>query len=130
MPNLVFLARPSLQIMDKTQKGVFPIPISDQLLIKENCHNSRTSDDIDMKLGPTTKFNRRKSSVKKIRRCWQIVMSLSFFQFKANLELSGSRIPGTWFVKLTFSLIVTCYSTKTANRTKKSLTQLSNYCFE
>ena len=24
-------------------------------LIKENCHNSRTSDEIDMKLGPVTK---------------------------------------------------------------------------
>ena len=32
-------------------------------------------------------------------------------------------------VKLTFSLTVTLYLTKTENRTKKSLTQLSHYCF-
>ena len=33
--------------------------ISGQSLIKENCHNSRTSDDIDMKLGPVTKLDKR-----------------------------------------------------------------------
>ena len=31
--------------------------ISGQSLIKENCHNSRTSDDIDKKLGPVTKVD-------------------------------------------------------------------------
>ena len=31
----------------------------DQSLIKENCHNSRTSDEIDMKLGPVTKLDKR-----------------------------------------------------------------------
>ena len=31
--------------------------ISDQSLINENCHNSRTSHDIDMKLEPVTKLN-------------------------------------------------------------------------
>ena len=34
-------------------------PISSQSLIKENCHNSRTSDDIDMKLGPVPKLDKR-----------------------------------------------------------------------
>ena len=33
-------------------------------------------------------------------------------------------------VKLTFSLIFPFYLTKTENRTKKSLTQLSHYCFK
>ena len=36
----------------------------------------------------------------------------------------------TLSVILIFSLIVTFYLTKTENRTKKSLTQLSYYCFE
>ena len=31
--------------------------ISGQSLIKENCHNSRTSDDIDKKLGRVTKVD-------------------------------------------------------------------------
>ena len=39
-------------------------------------------------------------------------------------------IPDAWFVMLTFSLTVICRLTKTKNRTKKSLTQLSYYCFE
>ena len=52
--------------------------------------------------------------------------SLSFFRFMANLEQSGSQIPD---VKLTFS-IVTFHLIKTDNRAKKSLTQLSHYCFE
>ena len=33
--------------------------ISGQSLIKVNCHNSRISDDIDMKLGPVTKIAKR-----------------------------------------------------------------------
>ena len=36
----------------------------------------------------------------------------------ANLEPSGSRIPHTWSVKVTFSLKVTFYLTKAENRTK------------
>ena len=62
--------------------------------------------------------------------CPQIVMSLLFFRFMPNLEQSGSRVPNTWSVKLIFSLIITFYFTKTENRTKKSLTQLSYYWFE
>ena len=62
--------------------------------------------------------------------CWEIVTSLSFFQFMANLEPSRSQIPDAWSVKLTFSLTITFYLTKTENRTKKSLRQLSHCCFE
>ena len=56
--------------------------------------------------------------------------SLSFFQFTANLEQFGSRIPGAKSVKLIVSLVVTFHLTKTETRTKKSLTQLSHYSFE
>ena len=35
--------------------GISGFRISGQSLIKENCHNSRTSDDIDMKLRPVPK---------------------------------------------------------------------------
>ena len=61
--------------------------ISDQSLIKENCRNSRTSDDIDMKLGPVTKLDKRnKTTLKKLAMssCQKIVTSLSFFQFTAT----------------------------------------------
>ena len=55
---------------------------------------------------------------------------IAIFQFTANLEQSGSQIPDAESVKLIFSLKVTFYLVKTENRTKKSLTQLSQYCFE
>ena len=60
----------------------------------------------------------------------KIGTSLLFFRFMANLEQPGSQIPGAKPVKLTFSLIVIYYLTKTESRIKKSLTQLSHYCFE
>ena len=39
--------------------GISDFRISDQSLIKENCHTSRTNDDIDMKLRPVTKLDKR-----------------------------------------------------------------------
>ena len=62
--------------------------------------------------------------------CQKGVTLLSFYQFMANLERSGSRVPDRYSVKLMFSLIVTFYLSKTANRAKKSLTEYSRYCFE
>ena len=62
--------------------------------------------------------------------CPQVVTSLLFFQFMAHLEHSESWILDAQSVKLTFPIIETFYLTKTENRTKKPLTQLSHYCFE
>ena len=39
--------------------------ISGQSLIEVNCHNSRTSDDIDMKPGPVTKLSKRSKATSK-----------------------------------------------------------------
>ena len=110
-------------------------PISGFLVnpLKIPCHNSRTSDDIDMKLGPVTKLNKRNKTTSKnlmMTSFWEVATSLSFFGFLANLEQSGGLIPDTESAKVIFSVIVTFCLTKTENRTKKSLTQLSNYCFE
>ena len=116
-------------IGQNSDEGISDFRISGQSLIKENSHNSRTNDDIDMKLGPVTKpYKGNKSTSRKLMMtsCLQIVTSLSFFQFMANLELCGSIIPDAYFVKLTFLLIVTFYLTKTENGTK----QLPHYCFE
>ena len=61
MPNLVSLTRPSLQI-----GGISDFQISGQSLIKRNCQNSRTSDNIDLKLVPVTKLDKRnKTTLKK-----------------------------------------------------------------
>ena len=55
---------------------------------------------------------------------------LSFFGFLAKLDQSGGRIPDTESVEAMFSVTVNFFLTKTENRNKKSLTQLSHYCFE
>ena len=113
----------------KLRWGISNFWISGQSLIKENCPNSSTSDDIDMKLGPVTKLdkgnNKRQKNIDDVmsENCDVIV----FFGFMANLEQSGSRIPDQQSAKLIFSLMVNFYLTKTESRTKKSLKQLS--CF-
>ena len=46
--------------MGKEERRFFSdFQISDQSLINENCHNSGTSHDIDMKLEPVTKLDKR-----------------------------------------------------------------------
>ena len=92
--------------------GISDFQISSQSLIKKNCYNSRTSNDIGIKLGPVIKLNKKNTvTLKKLTMmsCQQIVMSLLFFQFMANLEQSGSRIPDAWSVKVAFSLTAIFY---------------------
>ena len=107
MPNLVFITRPqSPDIRQKSDRGIFDFRISGQSLIKENCHNSRTSDDIDMKLGPVTKLDKRNKTTSKkltLTSCRKIVTSLSFFGFLANLEQSEGQILDTKSAKDVFS---------------------------
>ena len=53
----------------KLRRGYFRFPASGQSLIKENCHNSRTSNDIDIKLGPVSEFDKRtQQRQKKIKK--------------------------------------------------------------
>ena len=63
VPNLVSLTCPSFQISGKTQTGVFPISgflFSISYKRKSSqLQNSRTSDDINMKLGSVTKLDKR-----------------------------------------------------------------------
>ena len=68
MPSFVFLTCPILKILGKTKKaGISHFRISGQSLMKVNCHNSRTSDDIGMKLEPVAKLDKRnKTTSKKI----------------------------------------------------------------
>ena len=101
-----------------------------QIPHKRKVHNSRIRDDINMKLGSVTKFdkkNKTKSKKKKKKKMKNknIVTLMSFFQFMVNLEQCRSRITGVWSVKFMFSLIVTFYFTKPENRTKKPLPQKS-----
>ena len=134
MPNLVSITCPSLSdIGQNSDEVISDFQISGQSPIKKNCYNFRTSDDIVMKLRPVTKLDKRnKTTSKKFdddvmsENCHIIVI----FGFLANLEQSVGWIPDTESAEITFSVTITLCLTKTESRTKKSLTQLSHYCFE
>ena len=120
MPNLVFLAhRPSLQILSKTQMGVFPI--SGQSFIKRNRRNSRTSDDIDMKHGPVTKLDKRNKTSKKFDddvmpgNCDAIAIFPIYGQFEAIRKLDYPSPPTT---------TTTTTTTTTSKRIPKKPTQI------
>ena len=55
----------SPDIGQNSDRGICDFRVSGQSLIKENCHNSRTSDDCDMKLGPVTKLDKRNKTTSK-----------------------------------------------------------------
>ena len=67
--------------------------------MKENCHNSRTSDDIDMKLGPVTKFDKRNKTTQKkfddnvmSANCDVIAIFSIYGQFGAIWKSDSGRI--------------------------------------
>ena len=60
------------------------------MIIKENCLNSRTSDDIDVKLVPVTKLDKRNKTMSKkcgdnvmSTNCYVIVIFQIYGQFRA-----------------------------------------------
>ena len=82
-----------------------------------------------MKLGPVTKLDKRnKTTSKKFddnfmsENCDVIVIFRIFGQF--------GKVRRPESAKFMFLLIVTFRLTKTGNRTKKSLKQLSHYCLQ
>ena len=55
----------SLDIGRNSDGGISDFRISGQSFIKETCHNSRTSDEFDMKPGPVTKLDKRNKTKSK-----------------------------------------------------------------
>ena len=53
----------SPDIWQNFRRGISNFRISGLSLIKENCHNSRTSDVIDLKVGPVTKLDKRNKNL-------------------------------------------------------------------
>ena len=53
-------------IAQNSGRGISDFRISGQSLKRENCHNSRTSDDNDMKLRPVTKIDKENKTLLKI----------------------------------------------------------------
>ena len=55
----------SPDIWENSDRGISDFWISGLSPIKENCHNSRTSNDIDMNIGPVTKLGKRNTAMPK-----------------------------------------------------------------
>ena len=79
--------------------GISDFWISVQSFIKGNCHNSRTSDDIDTKLGPVAKLDKKnKTKSKKFgndvitSNCYVIVILPIYCQFGAIRKPDSGRI--------------------------------------
>ena len=92
--------------------GTSDFRVSGQSLIKENCHNSRTSDDIDIKLGPVTKLDKRNKTMSK--RFDADAMSKNYdviviFQIFGQFGATRNRIPDTESAKVIFSVIGTFF---------------------
>ena len=91
----------SPDIGQNSDGGISYLRISAQSLLKENCHNSRTSDDIDMKLGPVTKIDKRNKATSKKKKndddiipanCDVIVIFQIYGQFGAIQKPDSGRI--------------------------------------
>ena len=101
--------------------------------MNENFHNSRTSHDIDMKLGPLTKAEKSNMATSKKKKKdndvraadFDVIVFFTIFGQSVTIRKWDS---GRMVYK--FSLIVTFYFAKLKIGTKKSLTQLSYYCFK
>ena len=65
MPSLVPYSSQSLDIGRNSDEGISDFRISGQSLIKINCLNSLTSDDIDTKLGLVTKLDKTSKTTSK-----------------------------------------------------------------
>ena len=68
-------------IGQNSDRGIPDFQVSGLSLMKENCHNFRTCDDIDKKLEPVTKLdktNKTKSKKLMMKSCLKVVTSLSF----------------------------------------------------
>ena len=79
-----------------------------------------------MKLGPVTKIGKRNKTTSS-----QKIDVIAIFSIYGQFEAIRKLDSGCIICKSSklFSSIVTFYLIKTENRTKRSLTQLPNYCF-
>ena len=101
MPNLVSLTPPSPQILSKTQMGVFLISrfLVNSLVILSWSIHSKTRGDIDTKLGPVAKLNKRnKTTSQKLHNdvmsinCDVIIIFLTYGQFGAIRKPDSGRM--------------------------------------
>ena len=87
-------------IGQNSKRGISYFQISSLSFINENCHNSGTSNDTDVKLAPVAKLE--KSNTTALRKFNDDVISKNFeiiviFGLMVNLEQSGD---GSWMYGL------------------------------
>ena len=88
MPNVVSLACPSLQISEKTQTCVFLISrFLVKFLVSRNCHDYKTINDINIKLRPITKFDKRITTTS--RKFDDVIISANYDVFVIILTFGG-----------------------------------------
>ena len=127
IPILIFLTRSSCQILDKIQTGLFPTSgFLVKSLTNKHSFNYKTSNGIDMKLGPLSKLGKRNIMTSRtfdndlIRVNYGAIFILQIFgEFASIWKPHSGRIIGN----PQFSLMTTLYLTKTENRSKKPLTR-------
>ena len=124
IPNLL----QSPDIKQNLDGDISNFRISGQSLIKVNCDNSRTSDDIHRKLGPVTKLDKRsKITSKKFdddvmsTNFDVIVIFLIFGQFGAIRKTDSRCIVCKIYIFINSN--INSNLEKSENRTKKSLAQ-------
>ena len=102
----------SLDIGQVSDKGISDFRFSGQFFIKRNCHNSRASDDIGMKLGPATKLDKKnKAAWKKfddgvmLENCGVIAIFPIYSQFGVIWKLGSGRIPCKTYIFIIYNLL-------------------------
>ena len=92
--------------------GIFDFQISDQSFIKENFHNSRTINDIDMKLGSVTKFGKINTARSKTfdddvmsKTCGIIDLFPIYGQFRAVLKTDSGRMVCKTYISTNSNLL-------------------------
>ena len=105
----------SPDIGQNSDRGISNFQISGQSFIKENCHNFRTSDNIDIKLGPVTKlYKRNQATAEEIDdEAMSANCDVNFF-FQIYDQFWAIQEPDS--AKLTFLLIVSFYLTKSKKK--------------
>ena len=121
----------SPDIGQNSGRGISDFRISGQSLLKENCHNSRTGDNIDMKLGPVTKLdNKNKIMLKKIDDDVMLANFEIIEIFPIYGQFGAIRKPDSGCIVCKTYIFINNNLLSYKNWTKKSLTQLLHYCFE
>ena len=102
----------SPDIVQNSDGVISDFRISGQSLIKENCHNSRTNDDIDLKLGPVTKHHKGNKVMSKryddgvmLENCDVIVTFLISGQFGVTRKPDFGRIVCKFYIFINSNLL-------------------------